>query len=152
MRLAGRILSVGVDTDTLFAHLYMKDFDSMKFEGYAKKKMRLTENGVAYLYVTRAMQKKFGLSNEEASATVSYMDSIKNSLIWVALIDNEDGSIRVRLRSRFVTVSEIGEKYHGGGHACAAGATVYSKREMKELLSDLDARLAQYKKENEGWL
>ena len=152
MRLAGRILSVGVDTDTLFAHLYMKDFDSMKFEGYAKKKMRLTENGVAYLYVTRAMQKKFGLSNEDASATVSYMDSIKNSLIWVAFIDNEDGSIRVRLRSRFVTVSEIGEKYHGGGHACAAGATVYSKREMKQLLSDLDAHLGAYKRENEGWL
>lgn len=152
MRLAGRILSVGVDTDTLFAHLYMKDFDSMKFEGYAKKKMRLTENGVAYLYVTRAMQKKFGLSNEDASASVSYMDSIKNSLIWVALIDNEDGSIRVRLRSRFVTVSEIGEKYHGGGHACAAGATVYSKREMKQLLSDLDAHLGAYKRANEGWL
>ena len=152
MRLAGRILSVGVDTDTLFAHLYMKDFDSMKFEGYAKKKMRLTENGVAYLYVTRAMQKKFGLSNEDASATISYMDSIKNSLIWVAFIDNEDGSIRVRLRSRFVTVSEIGEKYHGGGHACAAGATVYSRREMKQLLSDLDAHLGAYKRENEGWL
>ena len=81
------------------------------------------------------------------------MDSIKNSLIWIAFIDAEKpGDIRVRLRSRFVTISEIGEKYHGGGHACAAGATVYSKREMKQLLADLDAHLAQYKKENEGWL
>ena len=68
------------------------------------------------------------------------------------LIDNEDGSIRVRLRSRFVTVSEIAEKYHGGGHACAAGATVYSKKEMLALLADADARLAEYKSTHEGWL
>lgn len=152
MRLAGRLLTFGIDTDTLYAHLYMKDFEKLRFEGYLQKKMRRTDSGVAYLYVTKKMQKKFNLSNEDASATVSTMDSIRDSLIWIAFIDNADGSIRVRLRSRFVTVSEIAEKYHGGGHACAAGATVYSKSEMLALLADCDTRLAQYKSTHEGWL
>ena len=152
MRLAGRLLAFDIDTDTLYAQLYMKDFDSLRFEGYLQKKMRRTDSGVAYLYVTKKMQKKFKLSNEDASATVSTMDSIRDSLIWLAFIDNEDGSIRVRLRSRFVTVSEVAEKYHGGGHACAAGATVYSKKEMLALLADADARLAEYKSTHEGWL
>jgi len=152
MRLAGMLLDVGIDTDTLYANLYMKEFDLYKFESYAYGQMQITENGVVYLHVTKEMQEMFGLSQEDASASVSLMDSIKNSLIWLAFIDNEDGSIRVRLRSRFVTINCIGEKYRGGGHACAAGATVYSVDEMNQLIADADARLKEYKENNEGWL
>ena len=152
MRLAGLILEQGVDTDTLYAHLYLKSFDELKFEAYAHKKMKITESGVAYLFVDKKMKKKFALSNEQASASVSCMDSIKDSLIWIAFIDNGDGSIRVRLRSRFVTVSELAEKYNGGGHACAAGATVYSKAEMGALLKEADTLLKEYKATHEGWL
>ena len=152
MRLAGVILGAGVDTDTLFAHLYLKDFNDYKFESYARRKMKITENGVVSLFVTKRMQKKWNLSKEAASASVSYMDSIKDSLIWIAFIEGDNGEIRVRLRSRFVTVSELAEKYHGGGHACAAGATVYSKNQMNKLLTEADALLGKYKSENEGWL
>ncbi len=152
MRLAGMLLDVGIDTDTMYANLYMKEFHLYKFEAYAYGQMQITENGVVYLHVTKEMQEQFGLSQEDASSSVSLMDSIKDSLIWLAFIDNDDGSIRVRLRSRFVTINSIGEKYHGGGHACAAGATVYSKEEMENLISDADARLKEYKENNEGWL
>lgn len=152
MRLAGVILDRGVDTDRLFARLYLKDFNAFKFESYVYKKLQISPSGVASIFVSKGMKKKFRLSNEAASACVSYMDSIKDSLIWIAFIDSGDGSIRVRLRSRFVTVSELGEKYHGGGHACAAGATVYSKAEMKELLRDADELLANYKANNKDWL
>ena len=115
--------------------------------------MKKTENGVVYIYVDKAMQKKFGLTSEQASASVSFMESIKGSLIWVAFIENPDGkTIRVRLRSRFVTISEIAERYRGGGHACAAGATLHAKKEMKLLLGECDARLKEYKENNEGWI
>ena len=152
MRYAGILLDHGVNTDVLFAQLYMKDLTDMRLQSYVYRKLKITENGVAYIYVDKRMQKKFGLSNEQASSVVSHLESIRGSLIWVALIDNPDGTIRVRLRSRFVTVSEIGEKYRGGGHACAAGATLHSKKEIGMLLADLDARLADYKANNEGWL
>ena len=152
LRYAGMLLDQGVNTDVLFAHLYMKDLTEMRLQSYVYKKLKITENGVAYIYVDKKMQKKFGLSNEQASAVISHLESIRGSLIWVALIDNPDGTIRVRLRSRFVTVSEIGQKYRGGGHACAAGATLHSKKEIGMLLADLDAHLAAYKANNEGWL
>ncbi len=152
MRLAGIILDQGIDVDTIYAHLYLKEFNELKFEAYVHKKMQISENGVASLFVSKAMKKKFNLSNEDASAAVSYMDSIKGSLIWIAFIDSGDGTIRVRLRSRFVTVSELAERYNGGGHACASGATVHSKAEMKALLRDADALLKEYKENNKGWL
>ena len=152
MRLAGIMLSQGIDTDTLFANLYLKDFDMFKFESFVYQKMKITENGVAYFTVTKAIQEKFGLTMESASSCVSYMDSIRGSLIWLAFIENDDGSYRVRLRSRFLPVNEIAEKYHGGGHACACGATVYSKKELRALLSEADKLLGEYKTTNEGWL
>lgn len=152
MRLAGVILSVGIDTDTLYANLYLKNLSEYKFEAYARRKMKFTEGGVAYLYISNSMKKRFGLTDEEASASVSLMDSIKGSLIWLAFIENKDGSIRVRLRSRFVTVDKLANNYNGGGHACASGATVYSKKEMKKLIKDADALLTDYKKNNTGWL
>ena len=151
LRLAGVMLKSNINTDVLFSNLYLKEFSEFKFESYARKKMKMTENGVVSLFVSKAMQKKLGLTKEQASASVSFMDSIKGSLIWIAFIEGDD-EIRVRLRSRFVTISELANQYRGGGHACAAGATLKSKAEMKELLKKADALLGEYKANNEGWL
>ncbi len=152
MRLAGMLIDLGIDTDVIYANLYMDPFEELKFKSYIYGQIKLTENGVAYMYIDREMQSRFGMSFEQASACVSYMDSIRDSLIWLAFIESEDGSVRVRLRSRFVTVSELAGRYHGGGHACAAGATVHSEDEMQKLLSEADALLREYKANNEGWL
>lgn len=151
MRLAGMLLDMGIDTDTLYANLYMKDFSEYKFTANVYEKMKITENGVAYIIVDKAMQEEFNLSSEQSSNAISCLDGIKGSLIWLAFIENED-SFRVRLRSRFVTISEIGEKYNGGGHACASGATVYSMDELYSLVNDADERLKNYKETHEGWL
>ena len=152
MRLGGVMLNVGIDTDVLYANLYLKNFNEYKFEAYARRKMKITDGGVVYLYVSNGMKKKFGLSDEDASASVSLMDSIKGSLIWLAFIQNKDNSIRVRLRSRFVEVDKLANKYNGGGHACASGATVYSKKEMQALINDAKALIKEYKATHNGWL
>lgn len=152
MRYAGVMLDVGIDTDIIYANLYLDSFDVLKFKSHILKKIKLTKNGVAYMYIDTATREKFGMTLEQASACVSYMDSIRDSLIWLAFIDSGDGTIRVRLRSRFVTVSELAERYHGGGHACAAGATVYSVDEMKQLIKEADKLHAEYKANNTGWL
>lgn len=152
MRLAGILLNQGVDTDHLYANLYMKDFAEFKFHGYVLNNINITENGVAYIYIDTATMEEYSLSFEQASACVSYMDSIKGSLIWVAFINSGNGDIRVRLRSRFVTINDLAKQYEGGGHDCAAGATVHSIEQMNELLGKADLLLKNYKNENEGWL
>jgi len=152
LRLAGYLLDLGIDTTTLYAHLYLEDFGFQKFKASVIENMDITQNGVAYTFVSQEMQKKFALTGEQASCSVGFMDKIKGSLIWLAFIENTDGSTRVRLRSRFVTVNQLAEKYHGGGHAFASGATVYSQEEMKALVDDADSLLGIYKSNNGGWL
>lgn len=152
MRRAGALLDLGIDTEWIYANLNLDDFNVFKFESYVYKKMKVTTDGVAYIYVDKAMQRKFKLTNEQASNVVSYLDGIKGAIVWLAFIENADGSIRVRLRSRFVTINDLAEKYGGGGHDRACGATVYSKKEMKQMLSDANEIVKNYKENNTGWL
>ena len=152
LRMAALLLDAGIDTEAVFAHLYLDEPEELAYKAWALQNLRYTENGVVYLHITEEVQKALSLSNEQASAAVGFMDSIKGSLIWLAFIDYPDGSTRVRLRSRFTTVDKLANRYHGGGHAQASGATVYSREEALSLLRDADAALKEYKETHEGWL
>ncbi len=79
-------------------------------------------------------------------------EGIRGYLCWLAFIESPDGSTRVRLRSRFLTINQVAEKYHGGGHACASGATVYSTDEAAALIADADEAVREYKAAHENWL
>ena len=152
MTLAGMLLDIGINTDLLYANLYLRDFHTYPFQAYVLQHMKITENGVASVYISKATREKYGISSEEASASVSYMDSIKGVLIWIAFIETDDGSIRVRLRSRFTTINKLAERYNGGGHDCASGATVHSRREANKLLREADKGLKEYKETYTEWL
>jgi phosphoesterase RecJ-like protein len=152
LRLAAIMLEQGIDTDKLYANLYLDEFSKLKFKSHIYKSMKITENGVAYVFVTLKDMKKFGITQEQASNSVFYLDGIKGSIIWLAFIENNDKSIRVRLRSRFTTINKLAEKYNGGGHACASGASVKNRAEAKKLIAEADAEIREYKQNNEGWL
>lgn len=154
LRHAAILLDKGVDTQTLFARLYLEAYEYLKFKAHIYQRMQITENGVAYIYIDRAMQEEFGLSLEQASACIGNLDSIRGCICWLAFIEtgDENGSIRVRLRSRFVHINTIAEHYRGGGHACASGATVYGQEEVESLLREADAHIKEYKETHEGWL
>ena len=154
MRLAGEMLDAGVDTERLYAQLYLMDYEAVKFKAFVYEHMERTENGVAFIHVTGDMRRQFGLSLETASSVVSYLENIKGCLCWLAFIDSDDPKegTRVRLRSRFMTINQVAERHHGGGHACAAGATVYSPEEMLALIQEADEEAKKYKETHEGWL
>ena len=151
LRLAALLLDEGIDTEALYAHLYLNSREELRFHAHALRRMKVTPHGVAHLYVSRAAQRALRLTSEQAYTAVSFLDSLRGSIIWIAFIENGDGTIRVRLRSRFVTINELAERYGGGGHACASGATVRSRREMRALIDDADRLIADYKRTHSGW-
>jgi phosphoesterase RecJ-like protein len=152
MRLAGLMLDQGIDTQRLYAHLYLRDFEDLKFKAQVYSDMKVTENGVAYIHVTREMQERYGLTQENAGNAVSFLSDIRGVLCWLAFIDTPTEEIRVRLRSRFAAINTIAEQYGGGGHAMASGAKVFSAEEMQRLIADADAHIKAYKEEHTDWL
>ncbi|MBO7086097.1 MAG: bifunctional oligoribonuclease/PAP phosphatase NrnA, partial [Bacilli bacterium] len=102
-------------------------------------------NGVAYIYFKDNFGKKHGnLSKEDITSTINLLDSIKGSMIWILFSEGKE-STRVRLRSRYINITELASKYNGGGHENACGSTVYNKKQVKELLRDADTLLKEFK-------
>ena len=105
---------------------------------------------------------KYNVTKEDAANLVNSLDSINGSLIWCVFVDQmlppvdnlenkkEDPTkeVRVRIRSRFVAINEVATHFRGGGHLQAAGATIYSTKERKNLLNELDILLKEYKENN----
>lgn len=152
LRLASMLLDLGVDTETLYANLYLEDFDFLKFQAYVFEQMQVTEHGVVHLYVNNEMQKQFNLTGEQASEAISFLKGIKGCIAQLAFIDMKDGTIRVRLRSRFMAINQLAEKYGGGGHAFTCGATLRDPSEIESMLIEADKMVADYKANNKGWL
>ena len=152
LRCASYLLDAGIDTEMMFAKLYLEDFDFFRFKAYVFRNMKMTPNGVVYLFVSKENRADFGIDQEQAGSAVSFLDSVRGGLVWIAFIEHDDGSIRARLRSRFVTVNKLAEKYRGGGHECAAAASVRGESGMKQLLADADAMLKTYKATHDNWL
>lgn len=146
---ASYLLTQGVDACNIYDNLYVDTVETLKLQGYVLNNFKTTPNGVAYIYFTKKIMKKFNVSKEDAANLVNSLGSIKGCPIWVAFIDqmlekdktkelDPAKEIRCRLRSRGVEINNVALKYRGGGHLTAAGATIYSKKEMKSLLNDLD--------------
>lgn len=154
LRLAAILLDQGINTEWLFANLYLEESNQLRFQSHVYDMMQITENGVAYLYIDRKMQEEYHLTQENAGTAVEYLEAIKGCLSWMVFIEtgDEKGTIRVRMRSRFVPINPVAENWRGGGHACACGATVYNMDEVQALVQDTDAIVKEYKESHDGWL
>lgn len=148
MRYAGMMLDFGLNLEDIYSRLYLKSKEVYKLQGYVYNNFITTPSGVSYIFISQRVQKKYKVSSEEAANLVNSLDSIKGSLIWMIFVAQKDGSIRVRLRSRFINVDDLANQFNGGGHAQASGATVYNKKEMKVLLKLADDKLMKFKEEN----
>ena len=152
LRIGGMLLDFGVDTETLYANLYLEEYSQLKFQAYVLEHMQITPNGLVYLHVDKKMQKRFALTQEQASEAISYLKYIKGCIAQIAFIDLADGSVRVRLRSRFMTINQLAEKYGGGGHLFTCGATLHDPKDMKRMINEGDEMVKEFKTNNEGWL
>ena len=148
LRLAASLLEQQIDMDRIYMNLYIESIDVAQFEAYLISKIELTQSGVAHLFISRRLRHSRGLTLEEASNTVGIMDAIKGSLIWIAFIENDDGSVRARLRSRFIDVQKLAAEFEGGGHENASGATLKSQEDIKQMLDQADEIHARFKAEN----
>ena len=139
------LLEYGIDTDDIYTKLYVEEENKFRLKKYVYSNYKVTKNGVAYIYFKDNFGKKHGnLSKEDISSAVNLLDSIKGSMIWVLFNEGKE-STRVRLRSRYIPITSLANKYNGGGHENACGATVYNKKEVKKLLEDADTLLKQFK-------
>ena len=99
----------------------------------------MTTKSLEYFLV---VVKHLNISRERGSDFVNLLSSVDEYKVWLAITENtKDHNWRVSMRSRHISVNEIANKYRGGGHAFASGATLLSLDELSLLLNDIKERI-----------
>jgi phosphoesterase RecJ-like protein len=137
-RLAAELLEKGIDTNKLYLQLYASDIEETKRRAGFIQKIRFSEGGVAYLYNTKEEVAALGMSTFDVSrGMVGIMADLKGVDVWANFTEEGD-VIYAELRSSLYNINPVAVKYGGGGHAKASGATLHSRKEVYEMLWDLD--------------
>lgn len=126
------LFNSGFDFFDLHKKLAKRTMEDVRFNQHVLANFK-THKNVIYYFVTLNDIKKLKIK-EAASNRVDFLANIEGYDIWIFFIENKDGSIRVRLRSSKKDISKLAKKYNGGGHKKAAGAIIYNKDKIKEIV------------------
>ncbi|VEF47329.1 phosphoesterase RecJ domain-containing protein [Bacillus freudenreichii] len=135
---AKELISYSFDRTLLYNEMYELAPNVIKLQGYVLEHFIMNEDGAAVVSIRKGTLEEYGLLPSEASQLVSSLGMVKGIKAWAFFIE-EDDQIRVRLRSKGPVINTIAMKYGGGGHPLAAGASVYSWEETKEVIEDVEA-------------
>lgn len=120
--LAKRLVEHGADPARIAQSVYFSNPTSkMRLLGTALSSLH-REGAITWMSVTRQDMDRCGALDEDCEGLVNYALSIAG--VEVAVFFRETGAERVRVSIRSkgaVNVSDIAEKYGGGGHECASG-------------------------------
>ncbi len=141
---AALLVDNGVDLGYVDNNLSVETLKTLKLKGYSLTNFNITENGFAYLVITRDIINKFEVTDEEASSQVSVISTIEGCPVWALFIEYPN-EIRIRLRSRGPVINLLAEEYNGGGHAKASGARLDSFDDLDGFINKADKLVLDYK-------
>ena len=144
---AAALVDAGVKLGDIDNQLSIETLETLKLKGYILSNFKISENGFAYVTLTREEIESFGVSDEDAAAQVSTISCIEGCPVWAILLEYSKEEIRIRLRSRGPVVNLLAAEYNGGGHAKASGASLPSWADLDEFVAKADALVKQYKEE-----
>ena len=136
----------GLDTKPIYQYLDTRSDELTRFKGFLLQNIKKTENGVAYFKIKPRYIKKFKVSLEDATSLVNELGVFQECPIWLLFAEYEEGIVRARMRSKGPAIDKLANKYNGGGHRLACGATLGTWKNTKALIDDCD-ELARIHKE-----
>lgn len=142
---ASYLLNYGVNPSELDNYLSVETLNTLKLKGYVLSNFQITEEGFAYIKITRDIVKQFNVSDEEASNQVGTISTIEGCPVWALIMEYPDDEIRIRLRSRGPVINTLAEEYQGGGHAKASGAKLNDWSELDGFVKKASLIVKEYK-------
>ena len=124
MRITAALMEKGIDYSAILDETYyQKTWAQKKMQGHILDGSRLYFDGKCIVgCVTRKERAEAGLKSADLDGIVSSLRDTIGVDVSMLLSEQDDGGIKVSMRSRtIVDVSEICLKFGGGGHVRAAG-------------------------------
>lgn len=121
--------------------LNTSSYASLKLLGEALANfVYLPEVKLVHYYLSQAVMKKYGARKEHTEGIVEKLLSYEEASVALFLREEEDGSIKGSMRSKWqVDVNQIAGSFGGGGHVKAAGFSSYE--ELDEIIKKVVSQL-----------
>ena len=134
--MAAALLDTGIEVQDLYRFMYESYENIVRFKGYCENNFTLLDCGLAYNVLDQEILKEYNVTSGTGASNVNSLSGIKGVKIFVHFAEQEDGLVKVEFRSKKIPVNFIANKYGGGGHSFACGATVENFDVVKDIIND----------------
>lgn len=138
MRIAADLIAYDIDHADIALKLYgIEDLKILKFKAELMQNIEQYDDGkITIVVADKKMLKKHDIEERDCSNIVDISRGVKGTEIALSLREAED-KIKISLRSLGdISVSAIAEKFGGGGHKKAAGASQKGKT-LEEVKAEI---------------
>jgi phosphoesterase RecJ-like protein len=126
-RVAAQLIEAGADPAAIYNSLYEQDtLGRMKLRGLILTRIETELGGrLAHTYVLKDDFSKTGSLPSDTEDAINAALCIGGTQFAVIFVEQQSGGFKISFRSRsHVDCSKLAERYGGGGHKAAAGASV----------------------------
>lgn len=142
---AADLVTYNFDRVELYNGLYRVSNNIARLRGYILQNYHITDFGMSTIKLTKDILEQFNVEPIESGNLVSVLGDIDGIQAWAIFVEEEE-LIRVRLRSKGPIVNKVAEKFNGGGHPLAAGASVSTWEEANSLIKELEKTCLAFQK------
>jgi phosphoesterase RecJ-like protein len=137
--LAAELIRAGARPELLYEKLFEEStLPRQLLIGVVLERDRLQvthEDRVAHSYIRRSDYAATGAVPQDSEDLINYIRCIGGVEVAVFFMEQPRGGVKVSFRSRHVDVAKVAERFGGGGHRLASGAT------LETTLDDARARV-----------
>jgi len=135
---ASKLVALGADNATVNTVFFRKvSMARIKLESMIYSGMTFHREGkIAVAIISQKMLRQSGATEDDLDDLAGLAGRAEGTLLNITIREQEDGSSKVSVRStKDVSSSDICAVFGGGGHAMAAGCTIFGEPEKaKEML------------------
>ncbi|MDR3190215.1 MAG: bifunctional oligoribonuclease/PAP phosphatase NrnA [Lactobacillaceae bacterium] len=115
--------------------------EAARMSGYIYNNMTITDAGLNYIILTQEILDQFDLGDFGTAFVVPLLGKINTVKVWAVFQEDDDGTYRVRLRSRSTVINKIAANHGGGGHPFASGAKAENMAEIQAIIEETNKAL-----------
>lgn len=136
LKVASKLVDKGIQVSEICKFVLTKSYSQFKIANHVRNKIIL-EDRLAYAIFSYQQSLELNTDTATIRNQISELFGIDEFQIWLIVTQIESGEYKASIRSKQMAINHIAEKYGGGGHQLAAGASPKNIEEVFNLIKDL---------------
>ena len=141
LEMASYLSSFGISIPEINRELFDLSLSDFRFGSYIRESAEIFNDTIACVILNQEDLQKWHKTPGNARNFIDELGHVKEFQIWAIFTENKEHLYDGSLRSKKVTINDIAQKYHGGGHKNASGVKNMTRQDIDAILTDFQNRL-----------